>query len=93
MTALLRAPYPTNVRQLRAAVWEAIRASGDGPLSLPPHDHRPPAGDGEDEGARAKAGILAALERQRWNVTRTAEAMGITRYALIRRMKKYGVTA
>jgi PAS domain-containing protein len=37
------------------------------------------------------AGIARALEENRWNVGRTAEALGISRTTLWRRMKHFGI--
>ncbi|MGW8179394.1 MAG: helix-turn-helix domain-containing protein, partial [bacterium] len=35
--------------------------------------------------------LLAALERNNWNQSRTARYMGLTRNTLIYRMKKFGL--
>jgi transcriptional regulator of acetoin/glycerol metabolism len=38
-----------------------------------------------------KAAIIRALERHKNNVSRAAEALGLTRTSLYRRMEKYGL--
>jgi two-component system response regulator HydG len=56
---------------------------------------------GEDSGAAAsdvsrldeveKAAVIRALERHDKNVSRAAQALGLTRTSLYRRMEKYGL--
>jgi transcriptional regulator of acetoin/glycerol metabolism len=57
----------------------------------------PPAAEGPGEaGALASAerlALLQELERQRWNVSSTANALGMSRNTLYRKMKKHNIEA
>jgi DNA-binding NtrC family response regulator len=92
-------PWPGNVRALRHAVERAVILS-DGEL-LGPGDF--PVAETERDApqhvttdvsrldAVEKAAIVRALERHKNNVSRAAEALGLTRTSLYRRMEKYGL--
>ena len=91
--------WPGNIRALRHAVERAVilsdSASGllelaDFPLSGPqaPADQ---AGDVSRLDAVEKAAITRALEKHGGNISRTADALGLTRASLYRRMEKYGL--
>ncbi len=88
--ALLDYHWPGNVRELRNAVERArllcrggvIRAAD---LGLP---QRRPAPRGADEPDRET--IAAALKASGGNISRTAQALGLSRQALYRRMERYG---
>jgi len=92
-------PWPGNVRALRHAVERAVILS-DGEL-LGPADFPITETDREVPPAAAanvsrldaveKAAIIRALERHKNNVSRAAEALGLTRTSLYRRMEKYGL--
>jgi len=90
-------PWPGNVRALRHAVERAVILSdGDmlGPADFPLAEterdmHAPSDSTRLDE--VEKAAILRALERHKNNVSRAAEALGLTRASLYRRMEKYGL--
>jgi len=88
--------WPGNVRALRHAIERAVILSegelldvGDFPL----------AESGRGAGSSGvspldeieKAAIIRALERHQNNVSRAAEALGLTRASLYRRMEKYGL--
>jgi two-component system, NtrC family, response regulator HydG len=92
--------WPGNVRALRHAVERAVILSegamldaADFPLTAPRD-----AADSEtsqDSVARLdameKGAIARALDRHKGNVSRAAEALGLTRTSLYRRMEKYGL--
>ncbi len=92
-------PWPGNVRALRHAVERAVILS-DGEL-LGASDF--PVAETERDAQRhvstevsrldavEKAAIVRALERHKNNVSRAAEALGLTRTSLYRRMEKYGL--
>ncbi|MBQ3391835.1 MAG: sigma 54-interacting transcriptional regulator [Lachnospiraceae bacterium] len=45
----------------------------------------------QTEYEREKEDLLRALTEQHWNITRTSEALGITRVTVYRKMKKFGI--
>ena len=97
--------WPGNVRELRNMVERlVIMAPRDviGPEDLPaplrPRDAVPAAGQGRERSLKeARDGfervyILAELRAHDWNMTRTAERLGIERSHLYRKIKAYGIT-
>jgi DNA-binding NtrC family response regulator len=101
MERLFRYPWPGNVRELENAMERAaILAPADTiePGDLPPHvgaglvPGPAPALEAERTLAEAeRAHIIQALERCGWNHSRAAEALGIGRTTLWRKLKDYGV--
>jgi len=95
--------WPGNVRELRNMVERlVIMTMGDviGPDDLPA-PLRPKEAAAVVEGPRSlkdardgfeRAYILAELRANDWNMTRTAERLGIERSHLYRLIKKYGIT-
>lgn len=94
---LMDYPWPGNVRELRHAVERATILSerpvllADDFLLSPPANEMP---DGQgmlnlDQVERQT--IARALLRHQGNVSRTAEALGLTRASLYRRMEKHGL--
>jgi two-component system nitrogen regulation response regulator NtrX len=95
--------WPGNVRELRNMVERlVIMTMGDviGPDDLPA-PLRPKDAVAGGEGARSlkdardgfeRAYILAELRANDWNMTRTAERLGIERSHLYRKIKTYGIT-
>ena len=97
--------WPGNVRELRNMVERlTIMSPRDviGPDDLPVplrsrEDTAPPAEAREKSLREArdqfeKAYILAELRAHEWNMTRTAERLGIERSHLYRKIKAYGIT-
>ncbi|HXJ78363.1 MAG TPA: sigma-54 dependent transcriptional regulator [Candidatus Methylomirabilis sp.] len=98
--------WPGNVRELRNMVERlVIMTPGDviGPEALPPPLRpRDPAASAEDtqrektlkeaREAFERAYILGELRAHEWNMTRTAEKLGIERSHLYRKLKMYGIT-
>lgn len=106
MEVLLNYHYPGNIRELRNIVEYAFIFCGDGeiqPRHLPKYLVFPGQGlargesknsDGQDEEQEefgAKAQILAALKKARWNKQKAAQFLRIDRSTLWRRMKKYNI--
>jgi two-component system, NtrC family, nitrogen regulation response regulator NtrX len=95
--------WPGNVRELRNMVERlVIMTMGDviGPDDLPA-PLRPKEAAAGVEGPRSlkdardgfeRAYILAELRANDWNMTRTADRLGIERSHLYRLIKKYGIT-
>lgn len=91
--ALLAYHWPGNVRELRNAIERSLLLAGGSPieaahLNLPLH--RSPAA--RDVDALDRATIQAALATAGGTVSRAAQALGISRQALYRRMEKFGLT-
>ena len=94
MDALLRHPWPGNIRELEHAMERAVLLAhgtvlGAGDLGL--------TADAEDDHAMVETMTLAdaedhlirrALERSDGNVNEAAEALGLSRSALYRRLEK-----
>jgi len=95
--------WPGNVRELRNMVERlVIMTTGEviGPDDLPA-PLRPKDAVAGAEGQRSlkdardgfeRAYILAELRSNDWNMTRTAERLGIERSHLYRKIKTYGIT-
>jgi DNA-binding NtrC family response regulator len=90
--------WPGNVRALRHAVERAVILSENSLLTMadfPPA--QPPArlpastlpASTLDE--VEKAAIIRALDKHQKNISRAAQALGLTRASLYRRMEKYGL--
>jgi two-component system nitrogen regulation response regulator NtrX len=96
--------WPGNIRELRNMVERlVIMTAGDtiGPDDLPaplrPKDAAALGADGHRSLKEARDGferayILAELRAHDWNMTRTAERLGIERSHLYRKIKTYGIT-
>ncbi|HEX4459284.1 MAG TPA: helix-turn-helix domain-containing protein, partial [Polyangia bacterium] len=97
--ALMAHAWPGNARQLEHVVERAvILATGEyvdsADLNLGERGETP-----QPEAARAvgtlddleRAAVERALDAHGWNVTRAAQALGVTRQALYRRMEKFGL--
>jgi two-component system nitrogen regulation response regulator NtrX len=98
--------WPGNVRELRNMVERlVIMTTGDTvtldelPAPLRPKSEVPAAPDGRDKTLKEardnfeRAYILAELRAHDWNMTRTAERLGIERSHLYRKVKAYKITA
>jgi len=96
-------PWPGNVRQLTQAVERAALMS-DGPiLSVSAFTANQAAPDSNNEGASIamdsltldemeKLMVLNAIKAHDNNLSKVAEALGISRAALYRRIEKHGIT-
>lgn len=95
--ALLRYPYPGNVRELERALEAAVALSGGGVIQV---EHLPEAirraleapadADAAEEQAR-KEQLAALLREHGGNVTAVAKAMGKARMQIQRWLKRYGL--
>jgi two-component system nitrogen regulation response regulator NtrX len=96
--------WPGNIRELRNMVERLVIMTGgetigpdDLPAPLRPKDATAVGGDGQRSLKDARdsferAYILAELRAHDWNMTRTAERLGIERSHLYRKIKTYGIT-
>ena len=95
--------WPGNVRELRNMVERLVIMAPrdvigveDLPAPLRPKE-APPAGEARERSLREardqfeRAYILAELRANDWNMTRTAERLGIERSHLYRKIKAYGI--
>jgi two-component system, NtrC family, response regulator HydG len=89
--------WPGNVRALRHAVERAVILSESNLMDVTdfPLAEGPAPQDLSDDVSHLsvveKAAIARALDLHRHNVSRAAEALGLTRASLYRRMEKYGL--
>ncbi len=101
LAALTEYDWPGNVRELQNVVERSVLMS-DGDMLLPCHLPSDLAvsedakDDRDDDGVTTLAGheralILGALEEHNWNQSRAANALGITRYHVRHRIKKYRI--
>jgi len=98
---LLAYPWPGNVRELENAMERTAILSRSETVSaadLPPHlsagvtlGRAPALPPQQTLAAVERAQILQTLERTGWNHSRTAEALGIGRTTLWRKLKEYGL--
>jgi two-component system nitrogen regulation response regulator NtrX len=97
--------WPGNVRELRNMVERLVIMSprdtigvDDLPLPLRARDETGPASEGRERSLKEareqfeRAYILAELRSHDWNMTRTAERLGIERSHLYRKLKAYHIT-
>ena len=98
--------WPGNVRELRNMVERlVIMTPGDviGPTAVPPPLRPRDAADAAEDSQKEKtlkeareaferAYILSELRQLEWNMTKTAQKLGIERSHLYRKMKMYGIT-
>ncbi|HEY6578806.1 MAG TPA: helix-turn-helix domain-containing protein, partial [Rhizomicrobium sp.] len=94
LDALVSSSWPGNVRALRHAVERAMILSAGGILDvgdfgLLPGERR--GGDPQTLHSVERDTIRRALEKHGGNISHAAQALGLTRPALYRRMEKYGL--
>lgn len=91
---LLAHSWPGNVRQLRT-VLRTLAALADGGVidleALPVEFRREPSVAAAPLADAEREALLTALKAQQWHVTRTAEALGLSRNTLYRKMRRHGL--
>ncbi len=101
---MLRYPWPGNVRELRNLIERlmiVVPQNKIEPPHLPPELFRstsrmaqqPNATLHQARDSYEREFILRKLEENQWHMTRTAEALGLERSHLYRRMRTLGITA
>jgi len=103
---LVRHTWPGNIRELRNAMErvsilvsdENVRPAHLAFLSAEAAAHAPAAGAGSGTGALAglmeqheRALVMAALERNHWRMTKTADELGLERSHLYKKVKALGI--
>ncbi|MDE2466509.1 MAG: sigma-54-dependent Fis family transcriptional regulator [Alphaproteobacteria bacterium] len=98
LAALTAHDWPGNVRALRHAVERAVVLSrgaalevGDFALAAPVVAPAETAAGPLDLDTIEREAVRRALDQHRGNISRAAEALGLTRASLYRRMEKYGL--
>ena len=96
LQALIQYSWPGNVRELEHTMERAVlmcRSEQIEPADLGLGAHRSASPNLEELSLEAVEGILIrkALQRYQGNVSQAAEALGLSRGALYRRMEKYGL--
>jgi len=104
MTWLQSQPWPGNIRQLRQMIERAILIRGARELDVDDFVAvRDTAGESRDSGDLPAAGAMTLDEIEKkmiekcmahfeGNLTRVADALGLSRAALYRRLEKYGIS-
>ena len=97
MRALLDHSWPGNVRELKHVVERAVLLAPGATVTLDDLELRakPGAGPALDEMTLEDAErwlITRALQRHDGNVSRAAEALGVSRSALYRRLQQFGIS-
>ena len=96
--------WPGNIRELRNTVERLVILSPGTQVDISLLEPSPPGGQGEFEAMldthgtfqefkeRAEAAFIKRqLDRHRWNISKTAEALDIQRSHLYTKMKRYGL--
>jgi two-component system nitrogen regulation response regulator NtrX len=102
MEVLLAYPWPGNVRELKNLVERLVimcPAHKIEPHHLPPElfrgasksPQKPYASLQEARAAYEREFVLRKLEENRWNMSKTAEALGLERSHLYRKMRSLGI--
>jgi len=92
---LVRYPWPGNVRELENVIERAMVLAT--PPVIKPCDlpfqvvQAQPAANGDSLEAVERAHIIAILNRNNWNITRSAGILGIDRVTLYNKIAKYGL--
>ena len=90
-------PWPGNVRELKNTIEHAFIRCRDGVITLNhlPAEfcklHRDAAGSPAEKSDQEAETIRRILEKARWNKSRAAGMLGISRRTIYRKMQKYGI--
>ncbi|MRV71172.1 GAF domain-containing protein [Duganella sp. FT92W] len=108
LAALLACQWPGNLRQVHNVLRSALALSDNGEVRLEdlPAELTAGAGRGAPPARLAQSGtapaggedaeretLVAALRRQRWNVTKTARELDLCRATIYRKMQRLGIVA
>jgi len=90
-------PWPGNVRELKNTIEHAFIRCRDGVITLNhlPAEfrerHRDAAGSAAEKSDQEAETIRRILQKARWNKSRAAGMLGISRRTIYRKMQKYGI--
>ena len=103
MNALLGYAWPGNVRELKHVIEHACIICPEGAIRI---EHLPPdvltarmplqperkgEATNRPEGSLSREALVAALDEARWNKTRAARDLGVSRTTLYRKMEEFGL--
>ena len=92
LEALVSATFETNVRGLDTLLWKALSESPGDTIVVPEEMKRPrPAAEAESVREFTAEEIRGALALAKGNVSHAAKALGLSRYALYRWMRKFEI--
>jgi two-component system, NtrC family, response regulator AtoC len=103
MEKLMAYPWPGNVRELKNVINRLVIGApggrvgrGDLPdeiAAFDPSDAQPASEEPLvlEKGSNEKEAVEKALEQSRWNKSKAAELLGVTRKTLFNKMKKYEI--
>jgi transcriptional regulator with PAS, ATPase and Fis domain len=89
--------WPGNIRELQNVIHRYLTVDRLDFMSVGDHGHptekKPPEGKRLPETVQdlEKSAIVRALEQTRWNKSKAASLLGVSRRSLFRRMQKFGV--
>ncbi|MBI9076231.1 MAG: sigma 54-interacting transcriptional regulator [Desulfatibacillum sp.] len=100
LDALVAYDWPGNVRELQNVIQRYLTVNRLDFLTPEPSPPRASLGTSQDGAASLRGAtenvektlIREALDQHRWNKSRTAEALGISRKTLFRKMKRFGLS-
>ena len=99
LRTLLSYPWPGNIRELRNTIERLVIQTGSGSPrveDLPPglrslEQEVPPAGSLYSPRGDSQGSLRALLDKHRWNKTRAAAEMGVSRPTFLKRLKDAGI--
>lgn len=102
MNALMRYPWPGNIRELRNVLIRALSLCQDNQITLtdlPPEFRQQAVAESAGTDGKLQSvvknseaqTILIALNDHHWNVAKTARALGISRASMYEKMRKFGI--
>lgn len=92
MAAFMKHPWPGNVRELKHAIEHGFILCPDNLIRLP---HLPAEVLPENKALldpSTKTFILNALEQHKWNITKAAKELGMSRQKFYRKMKAHDIS-
>jgi DNA-binding NtrC family response regulator len=91
---LVRAPFPANVRELRALLWQSVSKATSGPLEWPTETSTSMPAEPSDPAHAGEARKLErVLEENGGSIEKSWRALGLSsRFALMRLLRKHRVT-
>ncbi len=94
--AMISYDWPGNIRELKNVLSAAIILSDREPIDVEHlrlhFNHQASEAAPLDMSDREKETIVAALEQSKWNVSRCAEILQISRNTLYRKIRKHGIS-
>jgi len=87
---LMAQRWPGNVRELRNVIERAMALAANGRLDVPDIERALQAGGAPaaSQSRRDRRTIMAVLEEHRWDMTASAQALGVHRTTLWRRLRR-----